>query len=187
MTQTDDRFRIAVLCTGNRFRSPLAAALLQRRLEGVPSAVGSAGTLELDRPALREAVELARERGLDLSAHRTRFLPPRSLGRADIVLGFEPAHLAAAQESGGAPPERTFTLPELVGLLDGVDVDPALPRLERARAAVAAAAQQRVLLGAAGREPPILEDPLGQPYIVFVELAATIERLVDRLVERLFG
>src|SRR4051812_47299631 len=139
MTQVDDRFRIAVICTGNRFRSPLTAALLKRRLEGIPSSVGSAGTLGLDRPALREAVELARERGLDLSAHRTRFLPPRSLGRADIVLGFEPAHLEAAQEAGGAPPDRTFTLPELVGLLEGIDVDPALPKLERARAAVATA------------------------------------------------
>jgi protein-tyrosine phosphatase len=183
----EDRFRIAVLCTGNRFRSPLTAALLERRLHGLPVRIRSAGTLDLDRPALREAVELASQRGLDLSNHRTRLLPPSRLGRADLVLGFERAHLEAATEIGGSPPDVAFTLPELVGLLDHVEADPDLPPLERARRLVAAAAARRRETDPTGAEAPFLEDPLGQPYVVFVELAATLDRLVDRLARQLFG
>jgi protein-tyrosine-phosphatase len=42
-----DVFRVAFVCTGNRFRSPLAAALFRSAAEGLPVEVASAGTLDL--------------------------------------------------------------------------------------------------------------------------------------------
>ena len=39
--------RVAFVCTGNRFRSPLAAALLESEAEGLPVEIASLGTLDL--------------------------------------------------------------------------------------------------------------------------------------------
>ncbi len=75
-----------MVCTGNICRSPMAEALLASRLSslGVKARVESAGVAALDgEPAEPLAQALLRERGLDLSGHRSRRLT------GDLVAGFE--------------------------------------------------------------------------------------------------
>lgn len=181
-----DRFRIVVVCTGNRFRSPLAEHVLRRAVDGLPVDVRSVGVLDLGAVGpLPEALEAARKLGLDLSGHRTCLLTPEPLAGADLVLGFERSHIARAVVSGGAPIERTFTLPELVELLGAMPRVDAGDPVTRARAAVAAVAATRP--DPRRESIPELADPLGKPAAVFRRTAAQVSELSERLVARLFG
>jgi len=155
-----DRFRIVVVCTGNRFRSPLAEHILRRETESLPVSVRSVGVLDLGGiEALPEALEAAEELGLDLSAHRTSVLAPEPLDGADLVVGFERAHVARAVVAGGAPLERTFTLPELVGLLPPAPPAGEEDPVARARALVGSVVVGRIDPRTAS--VPELADPLG--------------------------
>jgi protein-tyrosine-phosphatase len=169
------------VCTGNRFRSPLAAALLASEAEGPPVEVASLGTLDLGgEPALPEAVAIARELGLDLSGHRARAIRAGELRDLDLVVGFERKHVVASVVDGGAAIERAFTLPELVGLLDEVD-DPA----SSARAGIAAAHARRPP-GFRDRPLPEIRDPLGLSAVEQREIARELEALVEALAAVLF-
>lgn len=178
-------FRLVVLCTGNRFRSPLAEVLLRQLTEGLPVEVSSCGTLSLESgPALREAFEAAKAMGLDLSAHRSRHLSAAQLGGADLILGFERMHVATAVVEGGAPRERTFTMPELVELLRNVEPHAEDP-VERAREAVALAHRAR---GgeAQGLDFSELSDPFGRSPRVYRETADQVGSLCEEIAARLF-
>jgi len=80
---------VLFVCTGNTCRSPLAAALWRRaaRARGLDVDAVSAGvSAREDVPASPEAVAVAREAGLDLSAHRARLLTRPDLLAACLVL-----------------------------------------------------------------------------------------------------
>jgi len=85
--------RILFVCTGNVCRSPMAAALFSNRLpDDAGYIVESAGTHGLDgRPAASMAVELMRERGVDLSRHRARTVTPGLLNTFDLIWTMERA------------------------------------------------------------------------------------------------
>ncbi len=179
--------QVVFVCTGNRFRSPLAEALLRRAVDPERIRVASFGTLELGAMApLEGAVAEARRRQLDLSEHRSRGLRKGALRSADLVLGFQRMHVEAAVDSAGARPERTFVLGELVELLERVERPAGRDPVESAREALASAHAARGALAAstAALEVP---DPLGQPPAAQSLAAAWIEQLVDRLAAGLFG
>jgi protein-tyrosine phosphatase len=179
-----DVFDVVFVCTGNRFRSPLAAAIFREAAAGLPVQVSSAGTLELGpTPPLREAVEAGARLGLDLSSHRSRGLTGLDLSGVDLVVGFERHHVAAAVVEAGAPRNRTFTLPELVGLLEQIP-DPDSERLERARRLVAAAGEKRG--DPARSQMPELEDPIGLPGGAQREIADEAREFTERLAKMLF-
>jgi protein-tyrosine-phosphatase len=176
-------FDVVFICTGNRFRSAIAQALLTRLTEGLPVRATSAGTLDLGSVGvLPEALELAPDLGIDLSAHRARCIRDVDLSDTDLVLGFEQVHLAAAVVDCGAPRERSFTLPELVALLprDAApgDGDP----VARARGAVRAAHEAR------NSDGPRLElgDPLGGSPELFRQTAGELRTLTQTLAAKLF-
>jgi len=139
--------------------------------------VGSAGPLP-------EMVTAAQGLGIDLSAHRADRIVAGELAQADLVIGFEPFHIAAAVVEGGAPRDRAFTLAEIVELLSP------LPLAERA------GLRDRVALGvstADGRRRgrPVLSaaaipDPFGSSPADFVATAMRIDRLVGELADVLF-
>jgi protein-tyrosine phosphatase len=179
---------IAFVCTGNRFRSPLAAALLAEETKDLPVAIASLGTLDLGAvPALPEAIELARSYGLDLSDHHSRNIAEVDLEPYDLVLGFEHVHVAGAVVDGGARVERTFTLPELVDLLDAIPGPPLQPEaVERARVRIRQAHAARPPDFRA-RAVPEIADPLGQTPPRQRETAGELRDLVIHLAKRLFS
>jgi protein-tyrosine phosphatase len=179
--------RVAFVCTGNRFRSPLAAALLAAEAAEVPLHLASLGTLEIGPvPALPEALEIGRTMGVDLSQHRARGVAESSLEKFELVLGFERAHVAAAVVDGGARLERTFTLTELVDLLEVVPDPPSGgPPAERARVRIREAHAARP--PERNRSVPELADPLGRSSRAQREIAHELRTLVSTLTKRLFA
>jgi protein-tyrosine-phosphatase len=176
-------FRLVFVCTGNRARSPLAEALCRRYATGMEIRVESAGTLDLGRlPPLPDAVRAGRALDVDIACHRTRSLGDVDLGSADLVLGFEPFHVAAAIEAG-ARPERAFLLGELVALLAPSESDGDVVR--RARSNVARAHARRALVPLTAMAT--IADPLGKTSSVMRATAQEIDELVSRLALRLFG
>lgn len=170
-------FRAVFVCTGNRFRSPLAAAVFRNQAErlGADVEVESYGLLELDGTgALREALELGTAFGVDLASHRSRALQSGVLTSADLVVGFERIHVATAVVDAGAPRDVAFTLPEIVQLLPSGADD--------ARERIRAAATRRKTF-----DVPEVEDPLGQPYRRQEKIAARTAELAATLARRLFG
>lgn len=98
--------RVLVVCTGNVCRSPMAAAILRRRLAERGAAgieVSSAGTAPWDgAPASEGSYLISLEHGLDLSDHRARPLTTDLVDGADLVLGMSPPHVERAVQMGGA-------------------------------------------------------------------------------------
>jgi protein-tyrosine-phosphatase len=111
-------FRVAFVCTGNRFRSAMAEAAFRAAAGDLPVEVVSYGTLDVGLVgALPQALRAAEAYGLELSGHVARPLATADLADS-LVVGFERQHAAAAIELARAAPERTFLLQELVDLLD---------------------------------------------------------------------
>ena len=144
-----DTFSIAFVCTGNRFRSPLAEAFVHRLTLELPVSVGSYGTLQIENaPPLPEAVEIASWCGISLADHRTRYLNNASLEDVDLLLGFEPAHIRQAVVDGQAPRERSFTMRDFVPLLPTAGLAaPGEEVVKRARSLVAAAGARLAVAG----------------------------------------
>src|SRR5579864_540531 len=114
------RFRVAFVCTGNRFRSALAETAFRVAARDLPVDVASYGTLDVGSVGpLPQALRAAEAYGLELSGHVARPLATADLADS-LVVGFERQHAVAAVELAGAVPERTFLLQELVDLLDSL-------------------------------------------------------------------
>lgn len=182
----DDPFAIVFVCSGNRFRSPLAEHLMRDATEGLPVRVSSVGTLGIrESPALDEARALAREVGIDLDGHRSRPLRRELVEHADLVLGFERRHVAHAVVDGGVPRERAFTVGELAGLLRILEAHGrAAPTPEHARAVVAEAAALRARQA---RDAVEIADPFGGTPDVYRRSADAVRDAVQRLAAGLFG
>lgn len=179
---------VVFVCTGNRFRSPLAAALFVEATRQLPVAVRSVGTLDAGNPrAFPETLRHAHRFGLDLSTHRAQPLAGEDIRSADVVIGFEQMHVAVSVVQAGVPRERAFTLPELVALLELAGEPAVAPtsRTARARDAIRRASEARADRGPAGALE--LPDPIGGPEAHYRQAADEIHDLVTRLVSELFA
>lgn len=180
-----ETFDVVFVCTGNRARSPLAAAFLAALVEPALVVVSSRGTLSTGpAPALREAVAAGAARGVDLSGHRSATIARGELANADLVVGFEPFHVATAVLDGGALRERAFTILELVEILERLGQDDLLPSGSDPAAVMVKAygARRGTILSA-----PALADPFGASQKEFDRVAETIERLIATMAWGLFA
>jgi protein-tyrosine phosphatase len=180
-------FRMLFICTGNRCRSPVAEALVRSLSAEIPLEVRSAGLLELGPVGVPvEMLAVAERFGLDLSAHLSAPLSAIAPPYPDLVLGLERRHAAAAVVEAHLPPERVFTLMEIVRLLQGIAPPQENDPVERARAAVALAHQAR------RTSPPFLpgediSDPFGGPSNAYLEMTLQVRELCTELLTGLFG
>ena len=178
---------IAVLCTANVCRSPMAAALLARRLSGlgVAARVRSAGMLRGGDPPLPEVISVMAGYGIDLAAHRSRVAGAADLAHASLVLAMARDNLRYAVVTEPAAWPRAFTLRELIRR--GERIGPRGPGepfsgwLSR----VHAGRERAALLGDAADDD--VPDPAGGPLRAYADVAGLLDRLLTRLAELGWG
>ena len=131
------RRTILLVCSGNTCRSPMGEAvardLLARRrglggdeLEAAGVRVISAGLYaSAGSPATAEAVDVLRERGLDLSSHRSQPLTPQLVLEADVIYTMTRDHRRAILEMLPSAADKTHTLEEGGDVEDPIGTDAA--------------------------------------------------------------
>jgi protein-tyrosine-phosphatase len=110
---------VLFICTANRFRSPLAAAILTQVVDelGISASwrIGSAGTWATPgEPALPPVSQAAREFGIDLSGHRSRRVSQRLLSEYDLILVMQASHHEALLTEFPDLQERLYMLSNVV-------------------------------------------------------------------------
>ena len=192
-SRLDPMAQFLVVCTGNICRSPMAEALLrsalQRRLGDAAPAVASAGTIARDgAPAMPEAVKAGAEFGVDVSSHSARRLRPEDIRDADLIVGMAAEHLEDVQALVPESESRTFTLKELVRLLEDTGPGPvdATASDGGLAGAVSDAHRRRTGSPAIPDEDDVM-DPLGLPLHGYRVVASELEELCERLASGLYG
>jgi protein-tyrosine phosphatase len=115
------RASIALVCTANRCRSPLAEHILRAEAaaRGLSIEVCSMGLLQSGLAMPDRGIAVAREFGLDLSRHRSTRLRLEKLVGVDLVLGMSRGH---GREVVSALPDawpRVFTLKQFSRFVAG--------------------------------------------------------------------
>jgi protein-tyrosine phosphatase len=182
---------ILVVCTGNICRSPIAEGLLKAELvarfgDGAPH-VSSAGTSGWEgSPATPEGVEAAGELGVDIAGHRARRVRGELLREADLIVCMAGEHRDRLTVQLPEVSGRTFTLKELVRLLEpqptaSSDASPwtMAPRIARAHA------MRQV--DPTSHPDEDIADPLGQPMEAYRAIAWELAEWTSRLATGLYG
>lgn len=111
-----ERHRLLFVCTGNTCRSPLAEALgrAHGREQGRTEIEWrSAGTFAAaSGRASPGALEVGREEGLDLAAHRSSLLSSELLDWADLIVCMGEGHLQVVRDLGAG--ERACLMTEFL-------------------------------------------------------------------------
>lgn len=183
--------RILLLCTANRVRSPAAERILARHAleRSLDIAVASAG---VDAVAGREMdetmLELLAKRGIPTQDHVAHPLSLPELQVADLVIGMERYHAAAAVDAYPRAFHKTFTLLDLADRLPlapapVLDLNEPMPdpaeRLRRVLQSLAASRGTTGLLGFRG--PDDLADPSRRGRRQYRKCVKTIDRATDTI------
>lgn len=165
----------------------MAEGILRSLLKdaGIRATVRSAGLLPGGAPATRHAVDVMRERRIDIGRHRSRPLDRELVRSAPLIIGMARRHVREACVAYGAPIERTFTLKELVRLGEHVGA--------RDRGETVGAWLTR--LGAGRRATDLIgddaaddvADPVGRSRAEYRHTADELDDLLTRFVRLLAG
>jgi len=119
------RALILLVCSANICRSPLAERLLARLIARAGDQerlrAASAGTwCVAGEPTSAETLQVGLERGLDLSAHRSRCLNQQDVDDADLILTMTQAHRQDIFLRFARAQHKTYLLSQMVGEMDDV-------------------------------------------------------------------
>lgn len=124
---TATSLRILTVCTHNRTRSVMMAALLEAmltaRLGASSVVVRSSGFGPAGVPAIDDAVAAMRRRHLDVSAHRSQTTTGSLVDGADIILTAERDHVVRIAALSPPAFRRAMTLPEFLSRTADVTLD----------------------------------------------------------------
>jgi protein-tyrosine phosphatase len=154
--------RILVVCSANQVRSPMAAALLRRRLavHDPGAEVVSAGFGASGFGATPQTIRVMAEVGIDLEDHRSRRVTRADLEAADLAVGMTRRHVMDLALLNPAAWPRIFALRALV--TRGLEIGPRWGS-ERAAAWVERAHAGRERSSVAGLDVHSdVVDPLGR-------------------------
>jgi len=174
---------IVVLCTANVCRSPMAAALLARRLSGlgVATRVRSAGMLRGGDPPLPEVISVMARYGIDITGHRSHVACAADLARASLVLAMARDNLRYAVVTEPAAWPHAFTLRELIRRGERVGPRPPGEPFSGWLSRVHAGRERVALLGDSADDD--VPDPAGGPLHAYTDLAGLLDRSLTRLAE----
>jgi protein-tyrosine phosphatase len=125
--------KILFVCTGNQYRSPIAAEAFRDQLvqdgRDAEWIVNSAGTWPSSgQPPPPEAVELAQAHGLIIDRHRSRLLTASMLREADLVIVMEEGHKESIKTEFPFAREKVYLLSQVVEGIAYDIPDPALAK-----------------------------------------------------------
>jgi protein-tyrosine phosphatase len=183
---------ILVICTGNVCRSPMAEGFLRttlrRRFGDLAPTVASAGTSGWEGSgAMPESVEAAEERGVDISGHVGRRLTRGDIYDADVVIAMAAEHRDAVSRAMPEAAGRTFTLKELVRLLEALPSPRGQFVADDLSERVAEAEGLRRGGHAGNPHDEDIVDPLGLPLESFRAIAWELDEWSARLAQSLEG
>ena len=164
----------------------MAEALLRHRLEGrsVDVHVGSAGLRLVGERASAHGVDVLADRGIDMSAHRSRILDRELLEGVDLAIAMSREHL---REAVLALPDiwpRAFTLKELVRRGSAIGIRAPGESIDAWLSRAHAGRQRADLLGQSPDDD--IDDPIGLPRSAYERTANELSALVDHLVDLLW-
>ncbi len=123
---------VLFVCTGNQYRSPIAAAAFLRQLNRQGKAsrwtVRSAGTWTTpNQPPLPDAVRVAQDLGLNIRNRTTRKVTADEVSKYDLILVMEQKHKETLNSEFPTASKKIHLLSEVVNHLDYDIWDPADP------------------------------------------------------------
>lgn len=127
-----NRPSVLFVCTANRIRSPLAAALFRNDLlrEGLPLdrwRVNSAGTwVQEGMPSPEEVIQASFARGLDLRKHRSQKINEGLLSSHKLILVMEQGHKEALSHVFPHHAGRVFMLSEMSNATEEIKDPPSV-------------------------------------------------------------
>lgn len=111
--------RVLMVCLGNICRSPLAQGILESKVSSTNFYVDSAGTSahhQGEFPDIR-SIEIARERGLDITNQRSRAFVKDDFQNFDWIYAMDKSNYRNLQKLASSPEE----LAKIKLILDGVN------------------------------------------------------------------
>ncbi len=158
MKPKHNNYTILFVCSGNSCRSPMAAALLEKKLRpryGNQLKIHSAGTLGIhDHPATLPAIMVSSEKGVDISDHLSKGLKKRYVAEADIIFAMAAHHKEFIDSHYPAYKENVFLL--------------------KCFAASSDKSRQNSI-----------EDPIGQSIEFYQQIISEIDQELDRILPQL--
>lgn len=140
--------------------------------------VRSAGLLQGGQPASAHGVDILRERGVDMTAHRSQPITAALLRSSDLILAMAREHVREAVVQVPDVFARTFTLKELVRRGEHVGPRLADQPLERWLSYLHAGRTARELMGPSTEDD--VADPIGQPRAAYERMVADLDSYIER-------